>query len=92
MLREDREARDAPNVVAGPGHYTRLAIEPGEYITKNGLGWLIGNIVKYASRAGHKVNAGETSEQAEIRDLRKVIRCAEMRINHLEGRHVAKDV
>lgn len=89
LIREDREA-NAPQ--SGPSHYTRLAIEPAEYISKNKFSWLIGNIIKYASRAGHKVSAGEDEAAAEIRDLQKVIRCAQMRINDLEGRHVAKDV
>lgn len=92
MMRESREANAPADVVAGPGHYTRLAIEPAEYIAQNNLGWLIGNIIKYASRAGHKIVGEETQAAAEIRDLNKVIRCAQMRINQLEGRHVAKDV
>lgn len=90
-MREDRADRES-KVVSGPGHYTRLAIEPAEYIAKNDLPFLVGNIIKYASRAGSKVQEGETEVQAAVRDLRKAIRCAEMHINHLEGRHVAKDL
>ena len=92
MIREDREANQGPRLVDGPSHYTRLTIEPAEYITKNKLTFLIGNIIKYASRAGHKVQPGETETEAAIRDLRKVIRCAEMQINYLEGRHVDADI
>lgn len=88
-MREDRAKSETSS---GPGHYTRLAIEPAEYVAKNNLPFLVGNIIKYVSRAGQKVPEGETEVEAAVRDLRKAIRCAEMQINHLEGRHVAKDV
>ena len=35
---------------AGGNHYKDMAIQPTEYITKNKLGFIEGNIVKYISR------------------------------------------
>lgn len=34
----------------GGDHYKSLPIQPIEYITKNGLGYIEGNVVKYISR------------------------------------------
>lgn len=34
----------------GGDHYEKQAIEPIEYITKNGLGFCEGNVVKYITR------------------------------------------
>lgn len=34
----------------GGDHYKRFAIQPVEYIRKNGLGWFEGNVVKYVTR------------------------------------------
>lgn len=74
------------DVVVRPDHYTRYAIEPIEFIMRNDLPFHVGNIVKYASRAGFKIYDGLDAKASEITDLRKVIRYAEMRINQLEGR------
>lgn len=38
----------------GGDHYKHMAIQPGEYITKNGLGWYEGNVIKYVTRHRHK--------------------------------------
>ena len=35
-------------------HYTRLAIEPWEYIKANKLDFFEGNVIKYISRWRHK--------------------------------------
>lgn len=73
------------DLVKTPGHYTRYAIEPMTYIMRNHMEFWRGNIVKYASRAGHKNYDGMTAVQSEITDLKKAIRYAEARINHLNG-------
>jgi hypothetical protein len=39
--------------VAG-GHYKDLAIQPAEFIYKNGIGYLEGNAIKYLCRWKHK--------------------------------------
>jgi hypothetical protein len=48
-----------------PPHYTRGDIETIDVIEAWGLGFHLGNAVKYISRAGHK------SAAAELEDLRK---------------------
>ena len=53
----------------GGDHYRSLAIQPAEFIHKNGLGYLEGNIIKYASR--HRQKGG-------AQDIRKIIHYAEL--------------
>jgi len=55
---------------------------------KNDMDFWRGNIIKYAARAGHKIYDGMDSVQSEIADLHKVMRYAEMRINHIGGREI----
>lgn len=42
------------NVVDHPPHYNRGKIEVIEFIEDQGLGFSLGNAVKYICRAGHK--------------------------------------
>lgn len=53
----------------GGNHYKDLIIQPVEYIMKNNLDFLQGNIIKYATR--HKDKNG-------AEDLRKVIHYAQL--------------
>lgn len=53
----------------GGNHYKTLAIQPGEYIRKNGLGWYEGNAVKYITR--HK-------QKGEKQDIEKAIHYLEL--------------
>ena len=55
---------NALDVQVGGGHYKDLAIQPVEYIHKNSLSYLEGNVVKYITR--HKSKNGE-------QDVRKAI-------------------
>lgn len=48
----------------GGDHYKQMAIQPAEFIHKNGLGYLQGNIIKYVCR--HASKGGE-------QDIRKAI-------------------
>ena len=73
------------DLVVQPAHYTRYVIEPVTFIMKNSLSFEVGNIVKYACRAGHKTYEGMDVIQSEITDLEKVRRYAQMRINLLKG-------
>jgi hypothetical protein len=52
----------------GGTHYAKHSIQPWDYITQNGLGYLEGNIVKYISR---------WRDKGGIEDLRKVVHYAE---------------
>ena len=38
------------NDPVNPKHYTDMAISPIEYIDKNNIGYLEGNVIKYVSR------------------------------------------
>jgi hypothetical protein len=73
------------DLVNKPSHYTRYPIEPVTFIMRNDLPFHVGNIVKYAVRAGYKVYPDMDKAESEVTDLKKVIRYAEMRINLLEG-------
>lgn len=53
----------------GGGHYKKLAIQPIEYIQKNELGYLEGNVIKYVTR--HK-------DKGKAEDIRKAIHYLEL--------------
>ena len=68
------------DAVNHPSHYTYGKIEVIEYIEDKKLGYHLGNVVKYVSRAGHKNNA--------VEDLKK----ARWYLNReIENREVLKD-
>lgn len=71
-----------------PSHYARFRIEPITFIMVNKLSFHVGNIIKYSCRAGHKLYPNCDAVQSEIKDLEKVRRYAEMRINELNGKGV----
>lgn len=72
-------------IVLQPSHYARFEIQPKDFIVRNGFEFWRGNVVKYASRAGHKMYPNKTALESEIIDLEKAIRNAQMRINQLTG-------
>ena len=43
-----------------PDYYTRYKLEPIQFVMRNDLSFWVGNIVKYALRAGHKYQPGMT--------------------------------
>jgi len=55
----------------GGSHYTKMAIQPIEYITANNLGYLEGNVIKYVSR--HKVKGGKEDILKAIHYLQFII-------------------
>ena len=61
----------------GGNHYKDCVIQPTEYIVKNKLDFLEGNVVKYITR--HK-----TKRQEE--DIRKVIHYCELILEHTYGK------
>ena len=66
----------AKDYQVGGDHYARQAIQPIEYIQKNQLDFIQGNIVKYATRYPHK--------GCPVDDLRKIIHYAELAIDALQ--------
>ena len=61
----------------GGSHYKDCAIQPVDYIVKNKLDFLEGNVVKYITR--HKTKNG-------IEDIRKVIHYAELILEKKYGK------
>ena len=70
MQKKTTKARctEATNRQEGGSHY-QLPIQPIEYIYKNGLGYMEGNVIKYVTRHADKGGA---------EDLRKAIHYLEM--------------
>lgn len=68
-----------------PSHYNSTKITPIEAIRDWGLGFSLGNALKYISRAGKK--AGETA----VDDLKKAKWYLEEEIAHLEGKATGND-
>jgi hypothetical protein len=79
---------DAEDIIKEPSHYTQYEIEPVTFIMVNRLSFEIGNIVKYACRAGDKIYPGMDWNQSRITDLEKVRRYAEMEINRIKGKDI----
>lgn len=61
----EMEIEDGREYIDNPPHYTRGKIECIDYIEDQKLDFLLGNVVKYISRAGYK----ETTDK--LTDLRK---------------------
>ena len=66
------------DVVECPQHYTNSKIEVIDYIEDKELGFCLGNVVKYVSRAGKKY------KDKEIEDLKKAKWYLERQIQTLE--------
>lgn len=64
IIFEDDEVTTKNDAVNHPSHYTQGKIEVIEYIEDKKLGYHLGNVVKYVSRAGHKNNALEDLKKA----------------------------
>lgn len=79
---------DTTSIVNQPSHYTQYEIEPVTFIMVNRLSFEIGNIVKYACRAGSKLYPDMDYKESRITDLEKVRRYAEMEINRLKGEDI----
>lgn len=67
-----------------PKHYADSKIEVIDYIEDKNLGFCLGNVVKYVSRAGKKHSADKTDKEKEIQDLKKAKWYLERRIKELE--------
>lgn len=56
--------------VAG-SHYKDFAIQPGEFIHRNGIGFLEGNVIKYVCR--HRAKAGREDIEKAIHYLQLLL-------------------
>lgn len=70
--------------VNNPQHYTDTNIEVIDYIEDKNLGFCLGNVIKYVSRAGRKHSADKTNQEKEIQDLKKAEWYLKRRIKELE--------
>lgn len=69
------EMKEEPTQVGGT-HYTDMKIQPIEFINANNLGFMEGNIIKYAAR--HKAKNG-------AEDIRKIIHYAKLILKYQYG-------
>lgn len=81
MLKESNKTFDD---VQSPQHYTETKIEVIDYIEDKNLGFCLGNVIKYVSRAGRKHSVGKTDKEKEIQDLKKARWYLDRRIKELE--------
>ena len=58
-------------IVNHPEHYTGGGIETIDFIEAKGLGFNLGNVVKYVSRSGHKKSRGLSVDAKALQDLEK---------------------
>ena len=70
--------------VQNPKHYTDSKIEVIDYIEDKNLGFCLGNVIKYVSRAGKKHSADKTDKEKMIQDLNKAKWYLDRRIKELE--------
>lgn len=64
MMAQDEKVPSALSTQVGGGHYKDFVIQPIEFISKNNLDFLQGNVVKYVCR--HKTKNG-------VEDINKAI-------------------
>ena len=72
-----KESVNASEIQVGGSHYKDCVIQPIDYIVKNKLDFLEGNVVKYITR--HKTKGQEE-------DIRKVIHYCELILEHTYGK------
>ena len=68
-LFEDDLMQKATDVQVGGGHYKDLAIQPAEFIYKNNMDFLSGNVVKYISRWKNKNGIEDLKKAKHYIDL-----------------------
>ena len=60
---------NAMTTQVGGDHYSKLAIQPAEYITKNKLTYLQGNVIKYVTRYKDKNGIEDLQKAKHYIDL-----------------------
>lgn len=63
----------APDPVNNPAHYTKGGIETIDFIEAKKLGYNLGNVVKYITRADHKGNKLEDLRKAQWYLAREIL-------------------
>ena len=68
-----------------PQHYAGTKIEVIDYIEDKNLGFCLGNVIKYVSRAGRKKDYADQDQlEKELEDLKKAAWYLNRRIEELE--------
>lgn len=62
-------SESALNVQVGGSHYKDMPIQPIEYIHRNGLGFIAGNVVKYITRYEKKNGLEDLKKARHYIDL-----------------------
>ena len=70
--------------VQNPKHYADSKIEVIDYIEDKNLGFCLGNVIKYVSRAGKKHSADKTDKEKTVQDLKKARWYLDRRIKEIE--------
>lgn len=65
----EEKQRSALSVQVGGGHYKDMAIQPVEYIHKNGIGFVEGAVIKYVSRWRNKNGLEDLKKARHMLDL-----------------------
>lgn len=78
MKRVLQEMRASDKQVGG-AHYKDMAIQPGQFIRANGIGWYEGNAIKYICR--HNAKNGR-------QDIEKAIHYLELVLEEYDNEHI----
>lgn len=79
-----KQSKQSFDDVNNPQHYTDSKIEVIDYIEDKNLGFCLGNVVKYVSRAGKKHSADKSDKEKEVQDLKKARWYLDRRIKEIE--------
>ena len=66
---EDAERELASSQQVGGDHYSSLAIQPSEFIHRNGIGFIAGNVIKYVVRYKNKNGLEDLKKARHYIDL-----------------------
>lgn len=70
-LLQAAEIMEASKSQVGGAHYKSFAIQPSEFIHRNGIGFLEGNVIKYVCR--HKAKNGRQDIEKAIHYLQLLL-------------------
>lgn len=76
-LMQEEQERKASKKQIGGNHYSKMTIQPVEFIEKNNLSYCQGNVIKYICRFDSK----HASAEKQLQDLEKAKHYIEMLID-----------
>ena len=78
-MRRVLQKMKASDKQVGGQHYKDMAIQPGQFIRANGIGWYEGNAIKYICR--HNAKNGR-------QDIEKAIHYLELVLEEYDNEHI----